>query len=204
MVDTTTTNWENEPVDETPVKSTAAPETIKPIPRRGPGRPRKNSANETESPDAIISGPTKAKRGRRPKVRLRDNGEVEKSAQNIIGIHKLLSLATGFSELEVSPLEAAMLAESFDSVAREFDFAPSGKVSAILGLAGACSLIYIPRFVAINRRPKKMKANVSPIHPVENTNQEPRPDHTAPTRQEKSELDIVQQSHVMTEITRDK
>ncbi len=183
------------------VSGESPPTTEQPTPRRR-GRPRKNPGPvQTESSENVIREIPKARRARKGTVPLRNVEEVDALAVNIFGIHKLLSLATGLAELEISKIESEMLADSLDTISREFGFHPSGKVGAVISMIGVCSIVYGPRYVAIRQRAKSVPAPANEPAP---TNHEPpaAPD-SRHTKQDARHLELIQQSHNLGEMAKD-
>lgn len=103
------------------------------------------------------------KRGR-PKGSKNSSGDAPKKSQarmaqdtvelgrQIVGLHKLASMISGFPELEISDTEGAMLANGINSVCQEYGLSLNGKTGAAIQLLGAAGVIYIPRAFAIQKR----------------------------------------------------
>lgn len=126
------------PVD--PVEDAEGSETAKPR-KRGPYKKRGTASNE---------GPRKRSGARK--------ADAESLGKQIMGIHQMLSLVTGFPELAITDGEGKMLAEACISVADEYGLAITGKAGAAIQLFAACSLVYGPRAIAINTRIREQRA----------------------------------------------
>lgn len=67
-------------------------------------------------------------------------------------VHVGLASATKTPELELEEKEADTLAQATARVLEEFDFTPSPKVQAVVGLIVACGSIYGPKAIQIKMR----------------------------------------------------
>lgn len=67
-------------------------------------------------------------------------------------VHVGLASATKTPELELEDKEADTLAQATARVLEEFDFTPSPKTQAIVGLIVACGTIYGPKAYAVKMR----------------------------------------------------
>lgn len=130
----------------------------------------KINVNETVTEhEAPTAGATPRKRGRpagsasaastsRPKKsQSRKAEDVDALAKQIQGIHVLASMATGLPELGISEVEAKMLANGITAVTEEYGFAIDGKAGAALQLFGAAAMVYVPRFMMVQKRANEAK-----------------------------------------------
>lgn len=102
---------------------------------------------ESEKPQAKKRGPkggTKA--------------SVEAMANQLVGVHQLVSMVTGISEIQITPDEGAALAGAIQSVCDEYGLSISGKTGAALQLLAAAAMIYGPRAVVIHQKVKAAQA----------------------------------------------
>lgn len=113
-----------------------------PVKRRR-GRP-KGSSNKTAD-------------GKPSKSASRKESDTQAFAQQLMGIHTMIAMVTGYGELQISDVESVMLAKGFTAVADEYGLSLDGKTGAAIQLLGAVSLIYIPRALAIQSRFAKEK-----------------------------------------------
>ena len=146
---------------------TEIPETVEPVLlKKRRGRPPKNaSAVEGDaayvepSPDNVDAPKKRGRKAKRPSV--------DVLAQQIKGLHAVAAHVTGQSVIMISDAESNMLANSLNEVMDQFDFAPSGKVAALVGLFGTAAVVYIPRLVHVNRMRKAESAKH--VEPTEQT-----------------------------------
>ena len=149
-----------------------APETVEPVLiKKRRGRPPKNaSAVEGDAAYVDPSGENfdaPKKRGRKAK-----RPSVEVLAKQIQGLHAVAAHVTGQPLIMISDGESNMLATSLNEVMEQFDFAPSGKVAALVGLFGTAAVVYIPRLVHVNRMRKAESAkHVEPNEQAANNEQ---------------------------------
>ena len=151
---------------------TEIPETVEPVLlKKRRGRPPKNaSAVEGDaayvepSPDNVDTPKKRGRKAKRPSV--------DVLAQQIKGLHAVAAHVTGQSVIMISDAESNMLANSLNEVMDQFDFAPSGKVAALVGLFGTAAVVYIPRLVHVNRMRKAESAkHVEPNEQAANNEQ---------------------------------
>lgn len=130
---------------------------IQPPKKRGRGRPPKDAP---VSPDAkpveAGSAPTSKPKPRKGKVNL--NG-TDRSllAKQIQGLHQVAYVATGIPELQIEEAEAVMLSDALANVAEQYDLAIDGKTGALLQLMAACGMVYVPRFLHVQKRVAEAK-----------------------------------------------
>lgn len=117
------------PPKAAPANGEANPVTDDGGPRKGPGRPRKGKKGVSFSSDDIST-----------------------LAKQVQGLHQLAAIATGIPELAITAEESQMLGMSIANVAQEYDLALDGKTGALLQLAAACGMIYVPRFFELKKR----------------------------------------------------
>lgn len=122
-------------------------------PKRGRGRPPKNSAGETGPQKEDAGGTTSTSTAKPRKAK---GGKVDASqlAKQLIGLHELACMATGnqFPELRISGDEANMLAGGISSVCEHYDLSIDGKTGAFLNLFAAAAMVYAPRIMSIRNR----------------------------------------------------
>lgn len=133
-----------------------------------PNRVSENLGNDVtaETVDVDVSQPTAKKRGRPPgsktgasRKKASSKNEAKKTnPQHVVGLHKMLAVATGVPEFEINEAEGQALAEAMDAVASEYDIAVSGKAAAMLQLIGTAGLVYYPRVSSIASKVKAKKA----------------------------------------------
>ncbi len=143
------------PVTDQPEKTGA---TFTPAKRRG--RPPKNppaDGNPNPVSDELAKSPRGRKPGRKPKVSF-SGEDISTLSKQIVGLHKLASLASGIPELEIGDDEGAMLGAAVANVAQEYNLELNGKTGAMLQLIAACGMIYVPRFMHLQKRVAQMKA----------------------------------------------
>jgi hypothetical protein len=123
------------------------------------GRPPKNPPADGNAKPVTDDGKgTTSKPGRR-KGKVSFTGEdIKTLGKQIVGLHKLAYLATGIPELEISEQEGDLLGGALATVAQEYDLELSGKTGAMLQLVAACGMIYVPRFIALQKRVAIAKA----------------------------------------------
>ena len=121
------------------------------------------SPQEPVSPETAIGGegePVKKRRGRKPGStnKSKENaGRLAIGANQIQGLHVVLAKLTGQPIFEISEFEAQMLATSIANVSEHYDLTASSKTMAIVGLIGACGIVYVPRVVEVRRQNRKPK-----------------------------------------------
>ncbi len=140
------------------------PEIVAPVesepqiepPKKRRGRPPKNPELSEEK----IGADTGAKK--RSYKKQTNDAPIDSAnlAKQIQGVHIAAATITGLRELVISEGESVMLAESLVAVSREYGLAISGKTGATIQLIAAAAMIYAPRFIVINERIKKSKAQV--------------------------------------------
>lgn len=123
-------------------------------PKKRRGRPPKNPELSEEK----IGADTGAKK--RTYKKSANDAPIDSAnlAKQIQGVHMAAATITGLRELVISEGESIMLAESLCAVSREYGLAISGKTGATIQLIAAAAMIYAPRFIVINERIKKNKA----------------------------------------------
>lgn len=160
---------------ETPVETTPTEnaEGITAPKRRG--RPPKNPPKDGDpSPvDPNAEAPKKRGRpsGKKHKVNL-SGDDISLIGKQVTGLHKLAAIATGIPELELSDQEGATLGQAIANVAQEYDLALDGKTGALLQLAAACGMIYVPRFLHLKKRVAQAQAKAE-LHVVAGTEHTP-------------------------------
>ncbi len=88
-------------------------------------------------------------------------------AGQIRALHMIAANMTGVGEILLSDPEAEMLAGSIVEVMEQYDFSPSGKVAAIIGLVGALGVVYVPRLMLVRQRAMAGKArSITPQAPA--------------------------------------
>ena len=139
-----------------------APDTAQPTVRRGRGRPAKGEktgdAENPPTPDKEIPAGTASTTAAKPKSRAKKTEiNIGNLANQIVGIHQLVAMATGIGEVVISEPEAELLAKGFAAVAEQYDFEISGKPGASLQLFAAAAMVYAPRVFAIKAKIAKQK-----------------------------------------------
>ena len=122
------------------------------------------SPTETVAP---VSGPKK-----KGKVNL-SGDDISTIGKQVTGLHKLMAMATGIPELAISDEEGSMLGTAIAAVAQEYDLALDGKTGALLQLAAACGMIYVPRFIHLKNRVAANRAKQEALHVVGGTEHTP-------------------------------
>lgn len=131
----------------TPIEMSGEP------PKKRRGRPPKNPELTKESPATGAEGP---KRGRPKKRVIYDDTKKQLLAKQILGLHLIAAQLSGFNELQISEVESVMLTESIVVVSEEYGLSLDGKTGAAIQLAGTAAMIYLPRFLAIQKRKKSV------------------------------------------------
>lgn len=76
----------------------------------------------------------------------------EKLKGLLLATHQIAAIALRMPELALDDAEAATMSEAIQHVLTEYNIALSGKTAALIGLAGTCAIVYIPRAVLIKER----------------------------------------------------
>lgn len=136
------------------------------------GRPPKVApANGEANPVPEGEKPSGSKRGRPSKKKgvSFSGDDISTLAKQVTGLHQLAAIATGIPELQITEEEGQMLGMSIANVAQEYDLSLDGKTGALLQLAAACGMIYVPRFLALKKRVVAAQAQKAPLHVVGGT-----------------------------------
>lgn len=121
-------------------------------PRRG--RPPKDKA---AGPTETGTGKPKVKRAGKRKEKTSPE-ELSALANNLYGIHAMLSQAMGMPEMMLDAQSATILATGISRMQDEFDVSVSGKTGAVIAFVGSMALVYVPRVMAIKDRVEKAQA----------------------------------------------
>ena len=124
-------------------------------PKRRRGRPSKNSEGLNE--EKIEPGATKARPG--PKKRKFGGESIEILAKQLEGIHQMAAMMMGEPIVILSTAEAVMLATAVVGIAEEYGVVLTGKMAATLQLLGVAGIIYVPRFIEIQRKHSRNPPN---------------------------------------------
>lgn len=76
----------------------------------------------------------------------------EKMKGLLVATHKIAAIALRAPEIALDDEEADTMADAILTCLREYNIPLTGKAAAMLGLAGACAIVYIPRAVLIKDR----------------------------------------------------
>ena len=76
----------------------------------------------------------------------------EKLKGLLLAAHQIAALAARTPELALDDAEAAAMSDAILRLLTEYDIAFSGKAAALIGFAGACAIVYIPRALLIKER----------------------------------------------------
>lgn len=154
---------------ETASTETKPVETVITEPKKR-GRPPKNPpANGDPKPVSDDGKSTTSSTRGRPKKKGKvafSSDDLSTLSKQLVGLHKLTSLATQIPELEISDEEGDHLGRALASVAQEYDLELSGKTGAMLQLIAACGMIYVPRFFMLKSRVVAAKAKQGTLHVV--------------------------------------
>lgn len=83
--------------------------------------------------------------------------QVSTLANQIVGVHLIVSKVTGLPEMMIAREEGEALAKSVTMVMEEYGFEISGKTGAAIQLFATAAMVYGPRVLAINARAKRAK-----------------------------------------------
>ena len=83
----------------------------------------------------------------------------EKLKGLLLAMHQIAAIATRTPELALDDAEAATMSEAILRVLTEYDIAISGKAAALIGFAGACAIVYIPRAMLIKDRRQRERGD---------------------------------------------
>lgn len=159
-----TTNTTETPAAGTGAAVTPEPQISAPKRRgRPPGSKNKEAAEGGDvKPNAVPDGAAVSKRGRpaKKKTQAINAGDLAKQIQ---GLHALGAMVTGIQELQLGEQEAEMLAKAVVAVSEQYNLAIDGKTGALIQLAAACTVIYLPRLVVLKKR---KAAQMSVLHVV--------------------------------------
>lgn len=155
---------------------------------------------ELENPEAVE--PVRKRRGRKPKnetapapesgptveadkpVRRRSRKVNANSVQQIIGIHKMISMLPGMEVFAIQENEAQILAEGMQGIADEYGVTMSGKTGATLNMVAALAMVYGPRGYMLYQQHKATTAPPALPEPTSKfqADGKPSPDFSAPTQ----------------------
>ncbi len=132
-------------------------------PKKRRGRPPKNPAEAAPKPetDRIIEIP-KPEDPKPIKRKSKKVATIEDMAKQVYGWHQVIAMMTGVPEIALQPQEAESLARAILTFSEEFDFNPSPKIMAAIGMIGTAGMIYIPRAPLIMKRIEAKKQQAKP------------------------------------------
>lgn len=119
-------------------------------PKKRRGRPPKNPESVAEEKIGSDAGPGKAKPG--PKKRKFGGESVDLLAKQLAGIHNMAAMIMGEPVMILSETESVMLATALVGIAEEYGVMLTGKMAATLQLLGVAGMVYVPRFIDIQRK----------------------------------------------------
>lgn len=134
MTVTQTNNTDENPPEENP--TTEAPK------KRGRPKGSTNAKPNSEQPRKSAN---------------RQAADVAAFGQQLVGIHKLVAMATSLPIMQIDDTEGLMLAKGINAVAEEYGIAMTGKMGAALQLFGAAAMVYAPRAIVIMAQMKAAK-----------------------------------------------
>lgn len=107
-------------------------------------------------------GSLKRKRGRKPGGKNAASGAGKSPARKATNSEALASLTqtlkmlhlgvanlTKYQSIALADAEAQMLAQSINTVMKEFEVQPNPKITAVAGLISACAIVYGPRVILV-------------------------------------------------------
>lgn len=109
------------------------------------------------------SGASSQKKSSRGKTSFTQE-QVSTLANQIVGVHMIISKVTGLPEMIIAPNEGEALAKSVTMVMEEYGFEISGKTGAAIQLFATAAMVYAPRIFAINARAKRDKPLDVTVH----------------------------------------
>lgn len=129
------------------------------------GKPRK--PRDANSGTADTSRNTNTRNAERM-----DREKVGVLAMQVMSFHQIAAMATGFAELQLSEMEAGLLAQSISDLSKHYGPIISGPGMLWVSFAGVAAMIYVPRAQAIGTRIKGMRRakqadNADPTNVVE-------------------------------------
>lgn len=125
-----------------------------------PKRAYKPRASKVQS-ETLDASETPIRKPRRGKA------NIEKSAAQLEGIHKMVAMLPNMGFMAIAPEEARILAEAMAGVAEEYDIQISGKASASMQLLAAASMVYAPRVIHAVKVSKAKKMATDSLMTVE-------------------------------------
>ncbi len=114
---------------------------------RANARPAPRKVRERVTPARSAATPA-ASRAAKTSAPITD----EKMKGLLLATHQIAAIALRAPEIALDDAEAATMADAILTCLREYDIALSGKAAAMIGLVGACAIVYIPRAVLIKDR----------------------------------------------------
>ena len=129
-------------------------ETVEPTPRRR-GRPpgSRNKPREAGQAQSAPNAEAPRRRKRKPKPE-----DIEFATRRLMGLHSIMASFTGVPELNLSQIEAEMLAKAGLEVQREFDIEVGGKWVVLASFISVAGMIYVPRMRIVVETAKRRKA----------------------------------------------
>lgn len=140
------------PAETTVIQNDAPPADAQPKKR---GRPRKDATvtqENIQNGTQAAAKPTRQKKGKSAE-------EIANLGKQLVGIHQMAAMLTGFPELAIGEPEGQMLANGIIGIAEQYDLSIDGKTGAALQLFAAAAMVYAPRAIAINARLKAAKTS---------------------------------------------
>jgi hypothetical protein len=138
---------ENDGVAEPRKRGFANPETL----AKAQATRKENKDNAPVSSAFAGDGVEPKKRGRKPGSTNEKKRDLDGIKTLLVGIHQMLSVATGFSSLAIDDSEGAILADAIAKVGDEYKIKVDGKTGAFLTLAYALAVVYGPRIFVIRQ-----------------------------------------------------
>lgn len=135
------------------------PEPAEPTRRRRGRKPKNETAPAPEAAPGAESPENKPTRRRSRKVNAN-------SVQQIIGIHKMISMLPGMEIFAIEENEAQILAEGMQGIADEYGVTMSGKTGATLNMVAALAMVYGPRGYLLYQQRQAAKAPPALPEPV--------------------------------------
>lgn len=133
-------------------------ESIEAPKKRGRGRPPK-------TPDILVEEVTEGSEAPKPKrtytprkTAKGKTADIADLGKQLVGIHAMAAMVTGFNELQLGDDEGEALAKGILDICEQYNLSIDGKTGASLQLLAAAAMIYGPRALMIRHRLLQAKA----------------------------------------------
>lgn len=104
------------------------------------------------------SGKPKAPEGTEAEARTPVKLDARQVAAQLQGMHAFAAAMAREPLLQLGDAQAAMLGSAVAEASKYYNFAPDGKIMALVSLAGAAMIVYVPMFAAINIKRRMQRA----------------------------------------------